>query len=150
MISTSLDRTTGTVFYADEDGDTYGSASNATMSCVIQSGYVTDARDCDDDNSAVNPAATEICDDGLDNDCDGSANTCRLVGDYTMNSDADVYLDGSNVADYAGQALSNLGDWDRTVLMRSWSLLPSTTPGVQIRMRVLFTSWMAMKRRLWI
>jgi hypothetical protein len=29
-------------------------------------------QDCDDANSAVSPAAPEVCDDGLDNDCDGA------------------------------------------------------------------------------
>jgi len=29
--------------------------------------------DCDDTNPAVHPGATELCDDGLDNDCDGRA-----------------------------------------------------------------------------
>lgn len=29
--------------------------------------------DCDDNNSAVNPAAVEVCDDTIDNDCDGDA-----------------------------------------------------------------------------
>lgn len=29
--------------------------------------------DCDDNNSAVNPGAAEVCDDTLDNDCDGAA-----------------------------------------------------------------------------
>jgi hypothetical protein len=27
--------------------------------------------DCDDDDAAVNPVADEVCDDGIDNDCDG-------------------------------------------------------------------------------
>lgn len=38
----------------DEDGDGFGSDV-----------------DCDDGNPNVNPDAPEICDDGIDNDCDG-------------------------------------------------------------------------------
>jgi hypothetical protein len=35
----------------------------------MPSGYVSNALDCDDTNSAINPAATEIC-NGVDDDCD--------------------------------------------------------------------------------
>ena len=54
----------------DNDGDGYGNPGDA--SCP--NGAETD---CDDDNAAVNPGATEgppgdlTCGDGLDNDCDG-------------------------------------------------------------------------------
>ena len=27
--------------------------------------------DCDDGDAAINPVADEVCDDGVDNDCDG-------------------------------------------------------------------------------
>ncbi len=43
----------------DEDGDGYGEGAD----CLGQ--------DCDDSNPDVNPDAEEICDDGIDNDCDG-------------------------------------------------------------------------------
>jgi len=43
----------------DVDGDSYG----VGPSCI--------GPDCDDTDHAINPGATEICDDGMDNDCDG-------------------------------------------------------------------------------
>jgi len=40
--------------------------------------------DCDDADATVNPTADEICDDGLDNDCDGAP-----VADETTDGDGD-------------------------------------------------------------
>ncbi len=60
------------LFYADVDGDTYGDPAGMILSCTgAPVGYVVDGTDCDDTNSAINPAATEIC-NGLDDNCDGS------------------------------------------------------------------------------
>ena len=59
--------------YTDNDGDGYG-IGNAQQVCSgasLPSGYATQDGDCDDTNAAVNPGATEVCDDGIDNDCDG-------------------------------------------------------------------------------
>lgn len=47
----------------DVDTDGYGSPGNAA--CPNGS-----ATDCNDANPAINPGATEICNDALDNDCD--------------------------------------------------------------------------------
>ncbi len=63
-------------FYADADGDGYGNASVSIQACTASPGYVNDSTDCDDNNSAIYPNATEIS-NGLDDDCDG------LVDDST-------------------------------------------------------------------
>ncbi len=51
--------TVGTGDEADDDAD----------------GFMVCEDDCDDDVFAVNPGAEEICDDGIDNDCDGTDET---------------------------------------------------------------------------
>ena len=78
-------------WFADDDGDSYGGSSSAEA-CVAPPGYVADMTDCDDLNADVNPAATEICDGDVDNDCDG------LTEDDDPSVDTrdgiTVYLDG--------------------------------------------------------
>lgn len=56
--------------YRDSDSDGYGDPSNSTTAASCDSGWVLDDTDCDDNEPAINPGAGEICDDGLDNDCD--------------------------------------------------------------------------------
>lgn len=62
-------------WYPDGDGDSYGLASGMISGCdpVQPSGYVTQGGDCLDTDPLVNPGAIEVCTDGKDNDCDGSA-----------------------------------------------------------------------------
>lgn len=60
-------------FYADVDGDGYGSPTTGTL-CDLISGWSPDSTDCDDTMGAVNPGATEICDPAdMDEDCNGLA-----------------------------------------------------------------------------
>lgn len=61
-----------TTFYQDSDGDGYGNVTVSTSACLIPQGFVVNSLDCNDNNPAVNPNATEICYDGLDNNCDGT------------------------------------------------------------------------------
>jgi phosphatidylglycerophosphate synthase len=60
----------GATFYADSDGDGYGSYTDFVIACEAAGIYtLTEAHDCDDTSGAVYEGAVEY-DDGLDNDCD--------------------------------------------------------------------------------
>ncbi len=61
-----LDSTT----YGDDDGDGY-------LECVD---------DCDDGDSGSNPAGTEVCGDGIDQDCDGVDLNCQRTKIMTCGS----------------------------------------------------------------
>ncbi|MFH1463588.1 MAG: MopE-related protein [Pseudomonadota bacterium] len=57
-------------WYRDADDDTYGDPDSTTAACTQPAGYVDNADDCDDTQTAANPWEEEVC-DGIDNDCDG-------------------------------------------------------------------------------
>ena len=59
-------------YYLDADDDSYGTDDVTTEAMSTPEGYDRDPGDCDDTDPAVNPRATEICDDGIDNNCDGN------------------------------------------------------------------------------
>ena len=59
-------------FYLDNDEDGWGQCSDSIQSCAPSGAYrATQCGDCDDSNPDVNPGAPEICDDGIDNSCNG-------------------------------------------------------------------------------
>lgn len=58
-------------FYADSDGDGFGTATNVIASCMEPVGYVSDSTDCDDSNIDINPLAIEIAGNGIDDNCNG-------------------------------------------------------------------------------
>lgn len=80
------------IYYADNDGDGYGDPNNTIEAETQPSGYVTNDDDCNDNNAAINPAASELCDAlNEDEDCDGlSDNDDYLpVGQQVFYRDAD-------------------------------------------------------------
>lgn len=60
-----------TTYYEDYDGDGYGNIGSTVEACSQPTGYVTNSDDCNDRSSLTYPGAIEICNDGLDNDCNG-------------------------------------------------------------------------------
>ena len=97
-------------WYTDSDGDSYGDVTISTAACDQPSGYVLDSADCDDDEVAIHPAAAEVCEDGVDDDCDGEDAFCPLSGEIDL-SEADVRFLGGSAGDSAGR-VSGAGDVD--------------------------------------
>ena len=68
-------------FYADADGDGFAEegASPGACQCIPSDEFpVQEAGDCDDGDDSIHPEAPEVCNDGIDQDCDGEWDECRV------------------------------------------------------------------------
>ena len=87
-----------TDFYLDADRDGYGVAGDSRCLCAAAEPYdalAAQATDCDDGDDAVHPGADEICNQGVDDNCDGFADEPGAQGCVVRYRDQD--LDGHGV-----------------------------------------------------
>jgi hypothetical protein len=90
----NIDEGVQSTFYADADGDGYGDAGSTTMACSAPAGYVADATDCNDADAAVNPGATEVCNE-IDDNCDGNIDE-GVQSTFYADADGDGYGDAAS------------------------------------------------------
>jgi len=68
-----IDENATNSYYRDADNDGYGDPSASIMGCTMPSGYVSDNTDCNDNKSSIHPGVKEICGNGIDENCNGTA-----------------------------------------------------------------------------
>lgn len=83
-------------YYVDSDGDSYGTSTSMNL-CPgsTTSGFASRSGDCDDTNAAVNPGASEACND-RDDDCDGTPDDGLATLTYYRDRDGDGYGDNAH------------------------------------------------------
>ncbi|MFH1308382.1 MAG: MopE-related protein, partial [archaeon] len=83
-------------YFIDADNDTYGNPVISISSCIQPIGYVLNNTDCNDNNSSINPSASEICNDSIDNNCnnlvDGNDSDCPNC--FDSDNGLDYYVKG--------------------------------------------------------
>ncbi len=104
-------------WYTDGDGDGYGDDDRGVVSCEQPSGTAALAGDCDDEDIAYNPGATESdCEDPNDYNCDGATGFADGDGDGFAackecdDTNADVNPSASEVCDGADNDCDTLVD----------------------------------------
>ena len=93
-------------------GDSGGDSADTGPIDGDGDGYVA-GDDCLDSDDAVHPGAREVCNDGLDNDCDGGPGPCAPEGGDLRYDAAARYLGSSGTCgELAGSSLTGAGDLD--------------------------------------
>jgi hypothetical protein len=81
---------TFTTYYSDLDNDGFGSGAGTSLCSNPGAGYSTNALDCNNANSAINPSATEICNSADDN-CNLQIDEGLLFQNYYQDFDGDGF-----------------------------------------------------------
>ncbi len=78
-------------FYTDDDGDGYGDPDSPVYLCDLDEGVVDNTGDCDDTEELAWTDASEVCGDGIDNDCSGDPEE-GLCGEYALADIAETII----------------------------------------------------------
>ena len=98
-----------TDWYADEDADGFAGGDPMCLCSATEKYSESDSEDCNDGNDEVRPDASEVCNDGIDNNCDGEALGCGFLGE-TDSASAAYQITGAVSGAKAGADLLYVAD----------------------------------------
>ncbi len=100
-----VDEDAASTFYADSDGDGYGTDADTTTGCQPPDGYVAQSDDCNDEDPEIHPAAEEVC-DGVDNDCNGEVDEIDGCAESSPTVPPGAEIEGGGCSCHTGAAAS--------------------------------------------
>jgi hypothetical protein len=108
----SVDLSSATEWCGDSDSDGYYGDLVSYWACSWSPGWADcgSVDDCDDGDRFVNPGASEVCGNGIDDNCDGSGYPCSLSGSMAEADYSSIFLGSSSGA--AAGASMDLVDLD--------------------------------------
>lgn len=110
--STNADGAAGCAdWYPDMDGDATGSGEPRCLCGPDGDWRAATDDDCDDGDPSAHPGAEEVCDDGVDQDCDADPTDCRLSGELSL-AGADAVLYGELEGASDGVSVRSVDDPD--------------------------------------
>jgi len=87
-------------WYPDEDGDGYGSSDGVVQACTSPGPqWLQLPGDCDDSMASVNPDGVEVCNGGIDDDCNTLADDADPTTDETTKTAYHPDIDGDGYGD---------------------------------------------------
>ncbi len=99
-----------TSWYTDGDGDGY--AGTSSLFCDQPAGSSSSSTDCNDASASINPGATEVCGDGIDQNCSSGDLACvQWSGTYSVGTSYTTRITGFNTTANLGTGLA-AGDFD--------------------------------------
>ncbi len=107
----TVDEGVTTTLYADADGDGHGDPDGSRAGCPGEAGTSELGDDCDDAEPLASPGNVETCDNGVDDDCDGTSNDCAWSGRHEV-GDVAAWIGAESYRDSAGESVSGAGDVD--------------------------------------
>ncbi len=85
-----VDEGVKTTFYADKDGDGFGTPADTRLACTKPDGYAASNTDADDTDNTIYPGAPEIC-DNKDNDQNGQTDERLATSTFYQDADGDGF-----------------------------------------------------------
>ncbi|MCD6094189.1 MAG: PKD domain-containing protein [Candidatus Omnitrophica bacterium] len=116
--------TLSSMFCYDADKDGFGNPGGPCLTATEKPlGYADNDDDCNDNDKDIHPGASEICDDGIDNDCDGKIDSQDEDCKEIISSNPEVTLTASNLTAATGTEITftaNISNFATTSLTFNW------------------------------